>query len=398
VLVALALVVAACDTGGADTTTTTEPAETTTTTTTLPGRAPLTPNGPAIARQGDRGPYVEALQFYLVCVGLDQPDPDGPTVTVDGSYGPITAFAVAYYQAQVRRAPSGEPDDETFAMLARECAQGRTLTLPVGESTTEVAGNAGPGDDEIFTFQGTAGQILRLTAIEGTVDIAVEAADGSTLASGTGAVEADLPGAQAYTVRVSSSVPMSFVVLAEVRSPNVLVSDFGPMALRADGVGVAQLGAAADNAAAVIGLLLGNPWTDSGWRSDVTACPGTHQVLTWLIQAGTGTDDHPAVLVAFFAEVSDVPVFLQYRYRSLDLNALDPLAQGLATPEGISIGSTFERFVEAYGETALDGEGRVTVADGVTVTFAVVGTTDSPDPEASRIRSIEAGSGGCESL
>jgi peptidoglycan hydrolase-like protein with peptidoglycan-binding domain len=392
-LILPALLAVSCDDGGADTTTTTAIAETTTTTIAFPSRAPLQPNGPALVSQGDRGPYVEALQFYLVCVGLGQPDPNGPEVTVDGSYGPITAFAVAYFQAQIRRAPSGAPDDETFAMLARECNEPRSLAFPVGETTTEIAGNVGPGDDEVFTFEGSAGQVLHLTAADGAVDIAVEESDGPTIASGTAAITADLPGDRSVAVRVSASVPTSFRILAEVRSPNVLVSDFGPMALRPDGVGVAQFLGDADNAGGVIELLLGTRWSDSGWQSDVAACPGTHRVITWLVQAGLGSDRHPAVFTAYFAEVDDEGVFLQYDYHSLDLTALDRLAQGLATPEGISIGSTLEQFVEAYGEVTVGPQGVITLDDGVTAVF----DSASPD-ESSRIRMIQAGTGGCEDL
>jgi peptidoglycan hydrolase-like protein with peptidoglycan-binding domain len=393
VLVALSLLVAACDNGGADTTTTTTPAETTTTTIPLPSRSPLQPNGPALVSQGDRGPYVEALQFYLVCVGLGRPDPNGPEVSVDGSYGPITAFAVAYYQAQVRRAPSGAPDDETFAMLARECNEPRSLVFPGGETTAEIAGNVGPGDDEVFAFEGSAGQVLHLTAADGAVDVAVEDADGSTITSGTAAVAADLPGGRSVTVRVSAATATTFRIVAELRSPNVLVSDFGPMVLRTDGVGIAEFLGDADNAGGVIELLMGTRWSDSGWRSDVDACPGTHRAITWLVQAGLGSDRHPAVFTAYFAEVSGEQVFLQYDYHSLDLAALDPLAQGLATFEGISIGSTLEQLVEAYGEVTVGPQGVVTLDDGLTVVFE-----SSSSEESSRIRMIEAGSGGCEEL
>lgn len=396
-VLAAALLAASCDTAAEVTTTTEEPV-TTTTAAPAPGRVPLQPNGPPIIIQGDRGAYVEALQFYLVCAGLSQPDPEGPVVSVDGSYGPITAFAVAYFQAQVRRAPSGEPDDETFAMLARECGERRVLVFPVGEAAVEIAGNAAPSDDEVFTVEGTTGQVLGLTAVEGSVEIAVEDAEGAVLASSVANVDAELPSAGQYLVRVSAGVPTTFRLVAEVRSPNVLVSEFGPMALRHDGAGVAEFGVGTANASAVISLVLGTAWTDSGLRSDVAACPGTHQAITWLIQAGSGNDLHPAVFTAYFGEVSNEVVFLQYAYRSLDLTALDPLAQGLATREGISIGSTLEQFVEAYGDLAIDDQGRVTLADGLIVVFDLAGDAASPDPQSSRVRSIEAGRGGCEEL
>src|SRR3989304_4359566 len=68
----------------------------------LGGRITLLPNSTPFILQGTTGPYVEALQFYLVCTGHDEPTP-GATVSVGGNYGPITADAVASYQAELRR-------------------------------------------------------------------------------------------------------------------------------------------------------------------------------------------------------------------------------------------------------------------------------------------------------
>jgi hypothetical protein len=399
-VVAALLAVTACD-GAADPTDTTEDPAATTTTTTVPpagGRTPLQANEPPIVRQGDRGALVEALQFYLVCVGLEFPDPDGPGVTIDGSFGPITGFAVAYYQAQLRRAPSGNPDAATFASLARECSETRRLVFVDDEPTVEIAGNVAPGDDEAFTFDGETGQVLRLTAVEGAVTITVGGPGGDLVAEGSVAVEAEL-GAGQHVITVSASAPTTYRILAEIRSPNVLVSDFGPMALRGDGLGVtgAGLGADADNAAAVLSLIMSQPWADSGWRSDIAGCPGTHRVVTWVVQADPDNDRHPAVFVGYFAEVSAERRFLQYTYRSLDLTSLDPLAQRLATAEGISIGSSLARLVDAHGEQTI-GPGGVVTVDGLTVVFDLVGDPATPDPELTRVRRISAGSGGCEEL
>jgi hypothetical protein len=363
------------------------------------GRIPLEPNGPPIASPGERGAYVEAIQFYLVCVGLAQPDPERPQVSIDGSFGPITAFAAAYYQAQLQRVPSGAPDDETFASMARECPDDRTLAFPIGESTVEIAGNAAPGDDETYGFAGLNGQALRLTAVDGTVSIVVLDGAGEEVGSGTGSVDVELPTAGAYAIRISADTATTYRLIAEVRSPNVLVSEFGPMVLQADGTGVAEFGGEPENAIAVMGLLLGVPFEDSGWRDDVAACPGTPRVVTWLIQAGLGTDQHPAVFTAYFAEVSSVPSFLEYAYFTLDMQALDPLAQGLGTAGGASIGTTLEQFLalEDYEDVTLGSGGTATVDDGVVITFAVSGG-DTPDPLLTRVRRIESGSGGCDSL
>lgn len=404
VLVVVALLATACDPSEGTTETTETTGVTTTTTTTMPttGRVPLEPNGPAFLSEGDRGPYVEALQSYLVCAGIEQPEEGSASVTIDGSYGPVTSLAVAYFQAQVRRVPTGNPDEETFAMLARECRQTRVAAIPPGESTMEIAGNAAPGDDEVFSFAGSAGQVLRLTAVEGAVEITVEDADRTLLAesAGTAFVEIELTATQAYTIRVSAASSASFRILGETRSPNVLVSDFGPMVVQHDGLGIpgTELGDGAANAAAVIGLILLSPWSDSDWRSDVAECPGTHRAITWLIQAGPRDDQHPAVLTAYFTEVGGNQVFIEYTYSSLDVGSVDPLAQGLATTEGISIASTLADFIEVHGTPTFGAGGAVTLDNGLVIVFDLVGDAASPDQALSRVTLIRAGSGGCESL
>ena len=105
-LAAGSLLAAACN-GGAEATTTVPTTTLPTTTTTTSGRLELGPNGEAFLAQGDAGSYVEALQFYLVCTGHGQLTADGPAITVDGQFGPMTADAVAWYQAELRRMPTG---------------------------------------------------------------------------------------------------------------------------------------------------------------------------------------------------------------------------------------------------------------------------------------------------
>ena len=95
-LTGLALFASACAGDAAPITTTTTSTVVVTTTTQPGGRIILEVNGPSFIQEGDKGPYVAALQFYLVCTGHTQPSADGSQVTVDGSFGPITADAVAY--------------------------------------------------------------------------------------------------------------------------------------------------------------------------------------------------------------------------------------------------------------------------------------------------------------
>lgn len=396
----MALALASCTDAPVITTTTEDTTTTTTTTTTMPldERVALQPNAAPFLRQGDRGPYVAALQFYLLCVGIEEPEPGGSVVTVDGSFGPVTALAVAYYQAQLRRVPSGSPDEETFASLARDCDRERSLEFPVGEFSEEVAGHAAPGNDQVFFYEGGDGQVLRLTPVEGAVGIAVYAADGSPVAvAETGErFDAELPGAQLYSIRVSASAPTSFLLLAEVRSPTVITSDFGPMLLRSDGLGVADFGDDPSNTIAIITLLLQAPWEDTDWQTDAPGCTGANRHVTWLIQAASSGDRHPAVLIISLSDVGGERAFAKYSYRSLDLAELDPIAQGLATRDGISIGSTLAEFIEAHGRPSFDDEGRAQFSEGMTVGVDLVDGAVSPDEELSRVWYLAAGSDGCD--
>lgn len=397
VLGLLVLVTAACtastlSTTTSSTTTTSEPVATT-----VGGRITLLPNSTAFITEGETGPYVEALQFYLVCTGHDEPSP-GATVSVDGSYGPITADAVASYQAELRRVPSGDPDEETFASLARDCNQTRPFTFAEGAFTGEVGGNATTGDDETFEFAGAGGQVLTLEPAEGVVSITVFAADGSEVEAtvdGT-RIDVELKTPQAYTIRVSAITPTSYRLATQLRSPNVLVSDFGPMTLEADGIGIAVLGDDPVNTVAVIALLLGPPREDTGWESGVAACTGTNRHVSWLIQGDSAGDLHPAIFIADFTDTGGTPYFSQFAYVSNDLAALDPIAGGLSTEDGLSIGSTYDAYTEVYGDPTFEDTERGLAHEGnLLFGIGIVGTADSPDGTASRIYYVGAGADGC---
>lgn len=395
-MIVLALGAAACTTTAAPTTTTAAPTSTATTSTTQPtGRITLSANGPAFVHEGDRGAYVEALQHYLVCTGHEQPSSDGGAVSVDGVYGPITADAVAYYQAELRRIPTGEPDEETFASLARDCREERTIGFAESETTLEIAGNAAPGDEDVFVLSARAGQVLTLRPTEGQVTINVASPDGSTLegALADGSWEAEIPDAGDYRIRVSADAATSFLIAIASRSPNVVASDFGPMVLQPDGIGIADIGDDPDNTAAVIELVLGPPFVDTGWQSDVPGCVGSNRHLTWIIQAADGGDNHPAVLVIDFADLGGTPFFAQYAYRSFDLAALDPIAQGLTTEDGISLGSDLETFTDVYGDVQFYDETRGLTAFQEKM---VAGFEPGAEPADRLIWYIAAGDDGCE--
>jgi peptidoglycan hydrolase-like protein with peptidoglycan-binding domain len=355
-LAGFALLTSACTTAAAPTTTTSTMIATTTT---QPGgRIILSANGPAFIVETEKGPYVEALQFYLVCTGHGQPSAEGGAVTIDGSFGPITADAVAYYQAELRRIPTGDPDEETFASLARDCRDERTVTFAEGATSVEIAGSTAPGDEEVFIIDGREGQVLGLQITEGLVEIDVAGVDGTVVDSSNaaGPFEAEITMAQQYRIRISSTNETSFRITVSTRSPNVLASDFGPMKLAPEGLAIADIGDDVENTIAVVALVLGPPFVDTGWQAGVPGCTGTNRHLTWIIQAADAGENHPAVLEVDFADLGGTPFFAQYAYRSYDITSLDPLARGLGTDEGFTLGSSLEIFEDLYGNASFFDE------------------------------------------
>jgi len=348
-LAGFALLGSACTTSAIPTTTTsTAPV----TTTTQPGgRIILSANGPAFIQETEKGPYVEALQFYLVCTGHGQPSAEGGAVTIDGSFGPITADAVAYYQAELRRIPTGDPDEATFASLARDCRDERTVTFADGVTSVEIAGSTAPGDEEVFIIDGREGQVLGLQTTQGLVEIDVAGIDGTVLDSSNaaGPFEAEITKAQQYRIQISAANETSFRITVSTRSPNVLASDFGPMKLAPEGLAIADIGDDVENTIAVVALVLGPPFVDTGWQAGIPGCTGSNRHLTWIIQAADAGENHPALLEVDFADLGGTPFFAQYAYRSFDIGSLDPLARGLGTDEGFTLGSSLETFEDLYG-------------------------------------------------
>jgi peptidoglycan hydrolase-like protein with peptidoglycan-binding domain len=391
-LAGFALLGSACTTSAIPTTTTSTAAVTTTT---QPGgRIILSVNGPAFIKETEKGPYVAALQFYLVCTGHGQPSAGGGEVTIDGSFGPITADAVAYYQAELRLIPTGDPDEATFASLARDCRDERTVAFAEGESEVEIAGSTAPGDEEVFIIDGREGQVLGLRTDVGLVEIDVAGVDGTVIDSSNsaGPFEAEITKAQQYRIQISAANETSFKITVSTRSPNVVASDFGPMRLAPDGLAIADIGDDVENTIAVISLVLKDPLIDTGWQTDVI-CAGTQRHLQWVIQLADNRVDHPAVLEVDFSDLGGTPFFSQYAYRSYDLPTIDPMAQGLKTAEGLTLGSSLEFFEDVYGDATFFDEVRgLTDFEGTGVAGFDVGAT-AADRQAWY---IGAGDDGCE--
>jgi hypothetical protein len=394
-LAALSLVAAACD-GGDAATTTVAPTTIPATTTTTAGRIELQANGTPFIREGDRGALVEALQFYLVCTGHEQVSADAPAITVDGMYGPITADAVAYYQAELRRNPSGDPDEETFALLARDCSEVRTVAFPDGQGTTKVAGNVTPGDDEIIGLEGVQGRVLTVVVDVGEVQAALERADGTRVQqiSLGGGWSGKLPTDAEYQLRVTAAETISYTLDLGVARPRFINIDFGNMRLAQDGFGIVTFG---DDAERVIGRLqdiLGDPTEDTGWATGDAAgrtCVGSNRHLTWVIQAAESGTEHPAVLHVHFSDIdTGAQAFAEYAYLSLDPQAVDAGVMELSSAEGMSIGRTVAEFVEVYGQpNFIDGTSNLAYGGGMLMGIAPAGGDDL-------VWFIGAGEDGCE--
>lgn len=393
-LLAVALVATACTASSATTTTTTAPPTTMAPTTTAPpaGDTGFVSDGDVFIPEGTRGPFVEAMQFYLVCAGHQTVGDEGPEVTIDGAFGPITGDAVALFQAINGIIPTGEPSESTFALMARSCATARPVGFEEGATTTEVAGHTSPDDPDVLTIAGSAKQLLTLVVLEGDVTVSVTGADGAEVQSATTPWEAELPAAQDYLIRVDAPGGTSYRLSVGLRSSLLVATDFGPMVLEPDGLAVSSFGDEFENTMAVIELLLGSPLIDSDWVADDARCDGTARHVTWIVQAAAGSSDHPAVLVIDFTQQGATTSFAQYTFRSFDLDALDAVVMQLTTAGGISLGDTFAELSEAHGSPEFFNSelGLATFGDGMVVGF------EGGESEDRRIYHLGAGDDGCD--
>lgn len=209
----LVLVAAACGDAAAPvpesiattsiTTTTTSTTTTTTTTTTLP-------SGPVFIREGDRGVEVVALQTLLTCAGY-------ATLVADGVYGGKTAAAVRAAQAALSKEQTGEPDEETFSSISRECDRTELLDLE-GDGSTTLMGNAADGDDDRFTVGVQTGSVLTVET-DAAVSLRVDGEDGGSLSSQDGRLVYESPAAQLATIAVSATVPTTYLLSVDLAPP-----------------------------------------------------------------------------------------------------------------------------------------------------------------------------------
>ena len=207
----MALVTAGC---GDETTPVLETAPTTTTTTTTSTTTSTTttttttiPSGPAIIGDGDRGIYVEALQTLLNCAGYG-------TLVADGVFGDKTAAAVGRAQGAFAKEPTGEPDEETFALISRECERTELLDLGGGGST-EFVGNVADGDDDRFSVGVQEGSVLTIEA-DTPLSLRVEGEDGSSLSTDNGRLVYESQVAQLATIVVGASASTTYLIRVDL--------------------------------------------------------------------------------------------------------------------------------------------------------------------------------------
>lgn len=404
-MLAVAVVASAC--GGSSaltpaTSSTTSVASTLapTTTTTLGEFIELTPNGPAFVQQGDRSEYVEALQFYLVCTGHERITEDGPSVTVDGVYGPITSAVVAYVQAQMRRVPSGSPDEATFASLARRCGATRTIEFDEENTDRRVGGNVAPGDDELLIVTGEVGRTLTVEISEGSVQFSVRNEAGNALheerdGSRWSAVLSD---EGEYRIKVTAATTQSYSLLIGYPPPPRVEIDFGPLVLAPDGLGVAKFGDEPTDVIGVLITILGEPTTDSGWEGgNIAGCSGFNRHMRWVIDPAVDDGGNRAVFFAHFSDEGFPDAsFAQYEYISLDPEHVDLGARDLATAEGLSLGSSLTEFIGLYGEPLILNRelGFADFNAGMVVGIDLTTEEDPPD-FTERVWYLSAGQDGC---
>lgn len=372
-----------------------------TTTTTMGEFIELQANGPVFLTQGDRGELVEALQFYLVCTGHESLGEEGASVSVDGVFGPVTSRMVAIVQAEMRRIPSGSPDEATFASLARRCGATRTIEFADDETDRRVGGNVASGDDELLIVDGEPDRTLTVEVAEGEVQFSVrdeagnifhEERDGSRWS-------AVLSEAGEYRIRVSAASTTSYSLLIDYPPPPRVEIDFGPLVLGPDGLDIADFG---DEPTEVIDLLtgiLGEPTTDSGWEGGaIQGCSGFNRHLRWVIDGpAEGSSNNRAVFFAHFSDVGyDDTSFAQWEYISRDAEHVDIGARALATADGLSLGSSLTEFINLYGEPLiLNRDLGFADFNSNMVVGIDLATEDDPADFVERVWYLSGGQDGC---
>ena len=146
--------------------------------------------------------------------------------------------------------------------------------------------------------------------------------------------------AEASVVSIESSDPTSgSSPTGSPAAPTIVLAD--------DGLGIAAFGAAADETIGAITAVLGEPDEDSGWVDPLTvgACAGDEaRFVAW------------GALYLYFSDRSAFGDgerhFFGYSYGSV--RDLEAIPEGLATPEGIGLGTTVAFLRAAYNDVVVE--------------------------------------------
>lgn len=196
-LAGLLLVATACFGGSGDSTTTEAASTTAAPVTTVPDTTSTTliANGTPLVSEGDRNETVAAFQFLLNCNGFG-------SLVVDGVFGPASQAAVEAAQVALGRETTGAPDEETLALLSRDCADSRRIETEGGRGIA--VGNVGPSDpDRYLVRSGDTGRIAAVVVSDGGIArLDVGAIDGTPVAGGSAAVAGEVVDDVDYAIQV----------------------------------------------------------------------------------------------------------------------------------------------------------------------------------------------------
>ncbi len=282
----------------------------------------------------DRGPLVAAIQFAISCSGL------GP-VTVDGVFGPKTEDAVKFAQLDLGMDTTGEPTQEFFDELSRDCSDPRPVTFRSGTTTLELVGNAAGGDDEVFSIGVLRMQELTVEVDDDSdVEVLIEDPDGGLLGRSRdkGSISADIDETGTYQIRVRSEDVVTFAISVTVPPPDVGLAD---IVLRGDGLQLVSFGDPANEVITFLGWALGPAAEDTGWIDDEACHGGAHRRISWQLTPPT-EDGIPSILRIHFTDYdADARVFTDYRYSRGFAPEAPAAAKGaLSTRDGLTLGSS----------------------------------------------------------
>jgi hypothetical protein len=156
------------------------------------------------------------------------------------------------------------------------------------------------------------------------------------------------PGTTAALGPATTTVgPATTVAVSESTGPATTVALEDLIVLDRDGLGVAGFGDPAEDAIAAVTAVLGEPDEDSGWVEPLSigACAGTEaRYVAW------------GALYLYFSDESAITTgerhLFSYSYgRESDLEAIP---EGLATPDGIGLGTSVEFLRAAYPDVVVE--------------------------------------------